>query len=131
MFYINTENVRSAVVSFSSGEQTLKRLRDEVDDVGREISDLSGMTEVLPTLEYISSKMLEESTALGRLYDAGIRIVREYENAEENILDNQGGSSWAFGGGSSLQNFSYGGESTAKNNKIDYKTLDQLSGLFY
>lgn len=131
MFYINTENVRSAVALFSSGEQTMKRLRSELDDVSRNISDLSGMADVIPTLEYLSGQMQEEATQLGSLYVAGLQIVREYEKAEENILANQEGRGWTFGGGSSLQDFSNTGGSSATSNKIDYKTLDELSGLFY
>lgn len=131
MFYINTENVRSAVASFSSGEQTLKRLRNELDDVRSNLSDLSEMTEVLSALEQLSNQILEESNQLGRFYEAGIQIVNEYRKAEENILNNQEGQSWAFGGGSSLQDFSGDGWSPAASNKIDYETLEELSGLFY
>ncbi|WP_026517596.1 hypothetical protein [Butyrivibrio sp. MC2021] len=131
MFYINTGNVRSAVVSFSSVEQTLRSLKGQVDDVSHNIADLSGIAEVLPTLEYISSRILEESNALGRLYDAGVRVVREYENAEENILDNQEGRGWTFGGGSSLHDFTGNGGESANSNKIDYGTLEELSGLFH
>ena len=129
MFYINSENVRSAVTYFYSVEQTITKLSHDVEDVSQQIAGLSGMDEVIPTLEYLRAEMKQEADMCGRLFEAGNRITREYERTEDDILENQEGGSWTFGGGATLQNFSGTGE-TATSNKIDYGTLDELSKLF-
>jgi hypothetical protein len=131
MFYINTENVRSAVTLFSSGEQTVNNLSHQVDDVCHSIHGLSGMDDVIPTLEYLRNQMRQEADKLGQLFESGNRIAREYERAEEDILNNQEGVGMTFEGGARLQDFSGQTDGAAPSNKIDYGTLEELSGLFF
>ena len=130
MFYINTENVHSAIQTFTSGEQALMRKSHEVNDVSSSLADLSGMDEVIAALQSLSNSIGQEAGRLGDMYDAVERIIRLYRGAEDTIVDNQRGPDQGSGFGVSTPDFTDQSGGFTGSKKIDYGTLDELSGLF-
>ena len=128
MFQINTDGVRSASYSIRDGGNQLNRHYYEIEDVKGLLSGLSGMVQVIATLNSLQNDVRLEARQEEALYETAQRIVIRYEDCEEGIIENMDNDKFGFGV-TSPKNSLFRLDKV-DSGKVNIKVLKELLGLF-
>ena len=129
MFEINTDAVKNSGTQFLYYSEDLRIWKAQVADVRSTIGSLSGMEEIVSSLEQIESDMNKESDNVSALSEAARNLSNRYDKTEDIIVDSINSiNPYGFSGSiASIADFS--GNSTGHKAKIDYITLRELMAL--
>ena len=129
MFDIDTTAVRAKSIALSEGSSELNRNAAEIGDVKSLLYGLSSMGPILSSLDTLITNVRLEAHYEEALYTAAQRIVRAFEDCEQEIMSYMDEDKFdirvpVYG----TPNFNL--KSRTSDPRVDNKTLNELLELF-
>ncbi len=87
-FSINPGGVKTSAIQLQNAGQKLQSFSPQIDNVGDELSTLSGMGDIVSTVRMLASKVQMEGGKISELGVALTQITELYLNAENSVLGN-------------------------------------------